>query len=223
MRDRPPIAQATALRLSKFVDPSPFLRPVPEAAVKRRSKPPTVLVPTTTRRFSVSATLATMTSAATKSATAETSQSSAPAQAAEIPAPSVTTAKRDAMFAAEEAADIAEKKMSMMTVMTATTVIPAIAPSPVIPVVTAASLNPVAATTLISLLPLMTATANILPLMTTTNALVPLMTANTLVPLKTAITEMKILFQSPMKSLTITVLQKKLGTDSNVAEESYQI
>jgi len=56
------------------------MRPVPEAAAKRRSKPPMVLVPTTTRRFNVSVTLATMTSAATKSAIVETSQPSAPAQ-----------------------------------------------------------------------------------------------------------------------------------------------
>ena len=50
-RDKPPNARVTALRLSKLLDPSPLLRAVPEAAAKRRSKPPMVLVQTTTRRF----------------------------------------------------------------------------------------------------------------------------------------------------------------------------
>lgn len=78
--------------------------------MKRRSKPPTVLVPTTTRRFNASVTLATMTNAATVSATAETSQSSAPAQTATsaAAAPCATPeAKTPAQFATEEAANIA--------------------------------------------------------------------------------------------------------------------
>jgi hypothetical protein len=106
-RDRPPNAQVTALRLSKLLDPSPLLRPVPEAAAKRRSKPPMVLVPTTTRRFNVSVTLATMTSVATKSVTAVTSQSSAPAQTTTIAIAVLATknAKIHASIAAEKAAD----------------------------------------------------------------------------------------------------------------------
>jgi hypothetical protein len=87
----------TALRLSKLVDPSPLLKAVPEAAAKRRSKPLMVLVPTTTRRFNASVTLATTTSAANKSATAVTSQSSAPAQtvtaAVMVAAASIATVK----------------------------------------------------------------------------------------------------------------------------------
>jgi hypothetical protein len=97
----------TALRLSIFLDPSPFLRAVPEAAAKRRSKPPTVLVPTTTRRFNASVTLATMTAAATVKATAEKSQSSAPAQTVTTAAaPSATPeAKTPASIAMGEAAN----------------------------------------------------------------------------------------------------------------------
>ena len=104
----------TALRLSKLVDPSLFLRPVPEGAAKRRSKPPMVLVPTTTRRFNASVTLATMTSAATKSAIVETSQPSAPAQM--VPAASTAmekvanTAEVAGQIAAEKAASTATEK-----------------------------------------------------------------------------------------------------------------
>jgi hypothetical protein len=117
---RPPNAQVTASRPSTFVDPSPLPRAVPEAAAKRRSKPPMVLVPTTTRRSNVSATLATMMSAATKSGTAEISQWSAPAQTTAT-ARSATTAKRAALFAMAEDADNAERMMSTMKMMTVTT------------------------------------------------------------------------------------------------------
>jgi hypothetical protein len=111
----------TALRLSKLLDPSPLLRAVPEVAAKRRSKPPMVLVPTTTRRFNASVILATMTSAANVSATAVTSQPSAPAQTATAPATAparcaTLEAKIPASIAAEKAANTA-MTMSALTMM----------------------------------------------------------------------------------------------------------
>jgi hypothetical protein len=93
-----------------------------------------VLVPTTTRRFHESVTLATMTAAVTVPATAVKSQSSAPAQTATLVALRATekaaeTAKTPARFATEEAAKTAVIAMIAMTIvaMSAITIVAMIA------------------------------------------------------------------------------------------------
>lgn len=80
MRVKLPNAQVTASRLSIFLDLSPSLRAVPEAAARRRSRPLMALAPMTTRECNVLETHATQTSVATASATVVTSQGSAHAQ-----------------------------------------------------------------------------------------------------------------------------------------------
>lgn len=117
-RVRPLNAQVTALRLSKLLDPSPLPRAVPEAAAKRRSKPLMVLVPTTTRRFKESVTLAILTIAVNKSATAVAYHKFAPAQTIP-PAASVPKARRVlALTAAEKAAITAQAIAAMILATT---------------------------------------------------------------------------------------------------------
>jgi len=79
VRDKPPSAPVTALRLLTSVEAFPLLRAAQVAAAKRRSRPPMELDLTTTSKFNVLEILATRIVAATNVDTAVTSQPSAPA------------------------------------------------------------------------------------------------------------------------------------------------
>ena len=136
--------------------------------------------------------------AANQSATAETSQRSAPAQATPL-APSATTVERDAKFAAEEDADNAEKMIGMIAVMTATTV---------------ESLPVMTATTTLAMVPAVTTVMSIPPAMTTVMSILPAMTTTVIhiLPAMTAITANTLpVIQSVTSNTTMTLALKMIS------------